>query len=114
VHSAIRPGYWRQHAYTRETDATREAPCVVECNDQPEAGDGWSGRTGGFCRDKDWRMIEADWLQGAPRLCGEGVEQLGWSFPFASVFHLAFVYRVHEFDTEEKDAGTAKVFEAEP
>ena len=46
VHSAIPPGYWRQHAYKRETDATREAPCVVECNDQPEAGDGWSGRTG--------------------------------------------------------------------
>src|SRR5260370_34661305 len=47
LHPAIPPGHWRQHAYKRETDATREAPCVDECNDQPEAGDGWAGRTGG-------------------------------------------------------------------
>ena len=46
VHPTIPPGYWRQHAYKRETDATREAPCVVECNDQPEAGDGLAGRNG--------------------------------------------------------------------
>jgi hypothetical protein len=46
VHLAIAPGYWRQYAYKRETDATREALCVVECNDQPEAGDGSTGRTG--------------------------------------------------------------------
>ena len=45
-HPAVPPGYWRQHAYKRKTDATREAPCVVERIDQLEAGDGQSGRNG--------------------------------------------------------------------
>ena len=39
-------GSRRQHAYKRETDATREAPRVAGRDGQPDAGDGQAGRAG--------------------------------------------------------------------
>jgi len=39
-------GSRRQHAYKRETDATRETPRVVGRDNQPDSGDGQAGRDG--------------------------------------------------------------------
>src|SRR6202022_2111581 len=46
THLAVPPGEWRQHAYKRKTDATREAPSVVERTDQLVPGNGQTGRDG--------------------------------------------------------------------
>jgi hypothetical protein len=56
---------------------------------------------------------KADRLESSNCLCRQGVEVLSGSLPFAAVFHLPSPDHVHEFDAGGKDAGAAKIFEAE-
>ena len=54
AHRSSPPGYWRQHACKRGTEATREAPSVVRTRQTGNPrGPAWAGRGGGEARSTE-------------------------------------------------------------
>ena len=87
AHRSAPPGYWRQHACKRGTEATREAPSVVRTRQTGNPrGPAWAGRGGGEARSTE----EA----GSCRGMGRGLSSRGTQARGQGPWRLAKTYKL--------------------